>query len=243
MSPRNPNVPLVKSQYHIIDPTNSGCALDDGVEYWLHVCGRAADNTEHFGRCRLMLQSLAQFRIALLDLLEQAHVFDGNHSLVSKGPEKGNLFFGKRSNRRATDRNGPNGNTLTNKRDGQPRPNAQAMDGMPDVRPLRFALGPEIVNVNCLPIEYGPTTRGTTADWPGLADHKNGGNGPITCDFPLHVAFDAPDLSINSLAKSRCILRHHVQHRLNVRRGAGDNSLDFTRSSLLLQRLFQFLKQ
>src|SRR5262249_23654033 len=172
MCARDQGVGLAESQGHVIDPTNSGSALDDRVEHRLHVRGRTADDAEHFGRCRLMLQCLPQFCIALLDLLEQAHVFDGNRSLVSKGPEKGNLFFGKRSNRRATDRNGPNGNTLTHKRDGQSRPNAQAMDCMPDVRPLRFALGPEIVNVNCLPIEYGPTTRGTTADWPGLADHK-----------------------------------------------------------------------
>ena len=54
---------------HVIDPTNPCCALDDGVEDRLHVRRRAADDAEHLGRCRLMLQSLAQFCIALLESL------------------------------------------------------------------------------------------------------------------------------------------------------------------------------
>src|SRR4029077_19050264 len=69
MSPRNNSVPLMESQHHVIDPANSGGALDDCIEDRLHVRGRAADDAEHLGRCRLMLQGLPQFGIALLDLL------------------------------------------------------------------------------------------------------------------------------------------------------------------------------
>ena len=65
MSPRNHSVSLAESQHHVIDPTNPRGALDDGVEDRLHVGGRAADDAEHLGRCRLMLQGLAQFRVAL----------------------------------------------------------------------------------------------------------------------------------------------------------------------------------
>ena len=36
-------------------------ALDDGIEDRLHVRRRAANNAKHLGRCRLMLQRLAQF--------------------------------------------------------------------------------------------------------------------------------------------------------------------------------------
>ena len=39
MRPRNHHVPLAESQHHIIDPTNPGGALDDGVEDRLHVRG------------------------------------------------------------------------------------------------------------------------------------------------------------------------------------------------------------
>ena len=65
MSPRNHIVSLVESQQHVINPANPRGALDDGVEHRLHVRRRAADDAEHLGRCRLMLQGLAQFRVAL----------------------------------------------------------------------------------------------------------------------------------------------------------------------------------
>ena len=96
MSPRNHNVPLAESQQHIINPTNPGGALDDRVEDRLHVRGRPADDAEHLGGCRLMLQGLAQFCVALLHLLEQPHVLDGDHGLVSEGFEKRDLLLSRK---------------------------------------------------------------------------------------------------------------------------------------------------
>ena len=78
------NIPLVESQHHIIDPANPRRALDDGVEHRLHVGRRAADDAEHLGRCRLMLQRLAQFCIALAEFFEQANVLDGDDRLAAK---------------------------------------------------------------------------------------------------------------------------------------------------------------
>ena len=69
MSPRNHSVSLAESQHHVINPTNPRGALDDGIEHRLHVRGRAADDAEHLGRRRLMLQGLAQFCVALLSSL------------------------------------------------------------------------------------------------------------------------------------------------------------------------------
>ena len=85
MRPRNHSVPLAESQHHVINPTNPGGALDDGVEHRLHVRRRAADDAEHLGRCRLMLQRLAQLRVALAEFLEQSHVLDGDDGLVGEG--------------------------------------------------------------------------------------------------------------------------------------------------------------
>ena len=66
MSPQNHSVALAESQQHVINPANSRSALDDGIEHRLHVSGRAADDAEHLGSCRLMLQRLAQFCVARL---------------------------------------------------------------------------------------------------------------------------------------------------------------------------------
>ena len=116
MSPRNHSVPLAESQHHVINPANPRRALDDGVEDRLHVRGRAADDAEHFGRRRLMLQRFAQFRVALLDLLKQPHVLDGDYCLVCKGFEKTDLFVGKRSNFRASNKDPADGNALAQQR-------------------------------------------------------------------------------------------------------------------------------
>ena len=116
MSPQDHSIPLVKSQYHIIDPTNPGRALDDGVEHRLHVRGRPADDAEHFGSRRLMLQRLAQFCIALLQFLEQPHVLDGDHGLVGKGFEERDLLVSKRLDFRSANQDRPDRNALSKQR-------------------------------------------------------------------------------------------------------------------------------
>src|SRR5262249_17551818 len=55
MSPRNHTVPLVEPQLHVINAANPGGTLDDGVKDRLYVRRPAADDDEHFRRCRLML--------------------------------------------------------------------------------------------------------------------------------------------------------------------------------------------
>ena len=89
-----------KSQHHVINPANPSGALDDGVEYGLHIRRRAADNAEYFGRGVLMIFSLAQFCVALLDFLEQANILDRDYRLIGEGFKKRNLFVSERSNLR-----------------------------------------------------------------------------------------------------------------------------------------------
>jgi hypothetical protein len=112
MSPGNHTLLLPESQHYIINSTNPHGALDDGVEHRLHVGRRTADDAEHLGRRRLMLQSLAQFRVALLDLLEQSHVLDGDHSLIRERFEKGDLFVRKGPYFGALNYNYTDGNVL-----------------------------------------------------------------------------------------------------------------------------------
>jgi hypothetical protein len=59
-----------------------------------------------------MLQCLAQFRVALLDLFKQPHVFYGDHCLRSEGLEKRNLFVSKRTDFGSPNKYGPNRNSL-----------------------------------------------------------------------------------------------------------------------------------
>src|SRR4029450_12987459 len=93
MSACNHSAVFAKAQYHIVDPTNPGGTLDNGVEDRLHIGGGAADDAEHLGRCGLMFQGFAQFCVALLQFFEQADVLDGDDRLRGKGLEKGNLLI------------------------------------------------------------------------------------------------------------------------------------------------------
>jgi len=44
-----------------------------------------------------MFQGLAQFCVALLDLLEQSHVLDGNHGLIGEGLQQSDLLVSERT--------------------------------------------------------------------------------------------------------------------------------------------------
>ena len=119
MSPGNHSVSLAESQHHVIDPTNPGRALDDGIEDRLHVRGRAADDAEHLGRCRLMLQRLAQFCVALSDFFEQPHVLDGDDGLVGEGLEERDLFFSEGPDFRSPNHDCADRNPFTKQRRDQ----------------------------------------------------------------------------------------------------------------------------
>ena len=119
MSTHPQHVSVLKTQQYVIDPTNPSGALDDGVEDRLHVRRRAADDAEHLGRCRLMLQRLAQFRVALLDFFEQPDILDGDDGLSGEGFQKSNLLFGEGTNLRSADMDGSDRNAFAKQWRGQ----------------------------------------------------------------------------------------------------------------------------
>jgi hypothetical protein len=58
------------------------CRLDQRVEHRLQIEGRAADDPQHVGRRRLLLQGFRQFRRACPNVSEQPRVLDGDDRLV-----------------------------------------------------------------------------------------------------------------------------------------------------------------
>ena len=68
MSARNHRIAFNESHHNVIDAANSRRTLDDGVEHRLHVRRRAADDAQHLGRCRLMLQRFGELTFAILRL-------------------------------------------------------------------------------------------------------------------------------------------------------------------------------
>ena len=83
------------------------------------------------------------------------------------------------------------------------------------------------------PVNDCSASRETTADnaaW-GSA-HR-----PV-CGYMLkHIAIDQTDLRIGGVTEPCGIFGHGVEYRLDIRWRASDDAQDFTRRSLLLQRL------
>jgi hypothetical protein len=69
-------------------------ALDDDVEHRLNIIWRPGDDPQDLARCRLLVEGfgdlpvrLYERLILLLQLLEQAHVLDGDDGLIGEGLE------------------------------------------------------------------------------------------------------------------------------------------------------------
>src|SRR5262249_54957244 len=99
-------------------------ASSDGIEYWLYVGRRAADDAKDLARGSLLIERLGHLRmrlrqrlVLLLELLEQPHVLDGNHSLGGEDLQKLDLSLGKASGLGARDGDRPDGDALTQHRD------------------------------------------------------------------------------------------------------------------------------
>ena len=71
-------------------------ALDEGAEDRLQVDRRARDDPQDLGRRRLLLQRLGRVAVALLQLLEQAGVLDGDDGLVGERLQQLDLPLGER---------------------------------------------------------------------------------------------------------------------------------------------------
>ncbi len=76
--------------------TQLGRACDHGLEYRLHLCGRAADDFQHLRGRGLPLQRFAQLAGALLLSLKQADVLDRDHRLVGERGHQLDLLVGER---------------------------------------------------------------------------------------------------------------------------------------------------
>src|SRR5262245_18290221 len=168
MSSHDHSVTFAESQQYIIDPTNSRGALDDGVEYRLYVCGRAADNPKHLGRRRLMLQSFSQCNVAFLEFLKQSYVLDRVYCLVGARFKESDLFVRERTDVSPADRYGTDRHTLAQKRRRHRRSDTKlvraATRDFAPVRMLNFAPCHCVLNVYCLPVEYGTAGEEVTAD-------------------------------------------------------------------------------
>src|SRR5215831_6702419 len=111
-----------------------------------------------------MLQSLPQLRIALLNLLEQSHVLNRDHRLVSESLEKSDLLLRKRTHLKSAIHNDPNGSTLAQHRRRNDGTMSKAFLKNQAFRKLGFGFGCHVMDVDRLAVDDGPPTYRATID-------------------------------------------------------------------------------
>src|SRR5262249_40634997 len=68
-------------------------------------------------------------------------------------------------------------------------------------------------------------------------------DGAMMCPESESVTLNEPNHGVIGTAYLSSAFGYRIQHRLNVRRRAGDNTQDFARRSLLFQGFLEFLEQ
>src|SRR5450432_1511331 len=103
--------------------TQSNCAFEQGFknrfQIRLRVDSGAADDLEHVGGRRLLLQRFAQVFRSSLYLVEQPNIFDGDHGLISEGLKQGDLFIAERLHLGTAEQDSSNALTLAQQWDAQ----------------------------------------------------------------------------------------------------------------------------
>ena len=82
------------------------------LEHRLGVRGRARDDPEDLAGGGLLLEGLGEVAVPGLELLEEAHVLDGDHGLIRERLQEPDLLLGKRPDLHSADENGADGGSL-----------------------------------------------------------------------------------------------------------------------------------
>src|SRR4029434_7874553 len=102
--------------------TQPGDILCDHIQDRLNIRRRAGDDAENLARRGLLLQRLCEIAVAFLQLFEQPHVFDRDHSLIGESLDQLNLALSKWLDKVTPDRYGSNCRTLSQQWYCQPCP-------------------------------------------------------------------------------------------------------------------------
>src|SRR5262249_50541039 len=157
-----------------------------------------------------------------------------------KGFKEFNLLSGERTDLLSTDRNSSNRNTLAQQRCDKQCPRAGPLLACLGTTKLSFYLYREIVHMNCLPLNYSTTSWAVSVNRYVLVGERNQSARRYQT---MTVAFDQPNHAIVCLAQPRSTFCDSIKNGLDIRWRAGDDTQYFTRRSLLLQRLLEFVEQ
>src|SRR6516164_11818638 len=159
--------------------TKLGGRLDQGVEHSVKIEGRAADDLEHVGGSRLLLQRFSQ-------LIQKARVLDGDHRLVGEGGNELDLLLCKRFHPLARHCDDANGRSLSQQRNAEYR--AKAVHFHAPVEPI-FRIRQDIGDLNGLAFHHRSSGNGPASQLNRMTIHELYEIARVTetCDVSVHV--------------------------------------------------------
>jgi len=176
----------------------------------------AADDAKDLARRRLLVERLGEVAVARLQLLEQAHVLNGDDGLVGEGLEERDLPLAEELNLRSAELDAADGDTPSQQRNAENRAKAEPPRVLDRVGKLAvFVL--EVGDLYRARLEHR-----SAPDRP--ADQRERevsgalGDRTVMRDEGQPVALAAEDASILCLAQAGGALRDSVEHRLDVGR-------------------------
>ena len=218
--------------------------LQHGLEHGLKLAGRRADDLQHLGGRRLLLQRLAEIVGALAQLVEQPRVLDGDDGLAGESLQHCDLFVGERPGHKPHD--AEQADRLIAAHHGHDRDRAVAAGQEVLAADGKFRWGIRHVGnihdpaikqgcaVHVIPCEGGT---GNCASPRFDASRIRCGDGRGIDRVPV------PERDADKGARKELQPASHdgVEHRLRVAEGVAYDGEDFGGRRLLLQRLGQLL--
>ena len=167
-----------------------------------------------------------------LQLLEQAHVLDGDDGLVGEGLKKRDLLLGEGPDLGAVDHQDADGDPFPEQRRGQTRSHPVDLGGTGEVGMLRHQLG-QVRFLRRLAVENRPAARQRAGHRIATGPHR-----PLAARQPEErIALDLADQGPRAVRQARRRLGDRPHHGLDVGRRARNHAKDVARRRLLLQRL------
>jgi hypothetical protein len=91
MSRHDEPIVTAENNASVVRLAQPGRALHHRVKHGLDIRRGSRDHAQDLARGGLLRQGLGQLGVARLELLEQAHVLDGDHGLIGEGLKEGDL--------------------------------------------------------------------------------------------------------------------------------------------------------
>ena len=186
-----------------------------------HIGRRAADDPENLRRGRLLLERFGQLGVARLQLLEQAHVLDGDDRLVREGLHERDLLVGERLDLQLVDRDDPHQGVAPEHGDRHHRPDrVHVLYGV-----AILGIGLDIGDLHGSPLEGGSRRDAVPSRSDRVPIHElhELRRRVVRCGHTQQLTVEAEEERPVGAAQPDGVLRDRLEHRRQLEGRAADH--------------------